>query len=102
MTQKHTPGPWHLGQDRNYEAALVAENGETVARAAWTGGSGCELEIDKAADARLIAAAPELLEALEAARDTLKAHQMDYADSGYLTAIEDAEAAIARARGETA
>ena len=41
----------------------------------------------------------ELLEALEAARDTLKAYQMDYADSGYLTAIEDVEAAIAKAKG---
>lgn len=67
MTAKHTPGPWEIGQTCSYETALVAKSGITVAFAAWDGGSGCHLEIENPADARLIAAAPELLEALELA-----------------------------------
>ncbi len=58
----HTPGPWLFGQNSTYETALVGPNGESVAEAAWTGGSGCELRVRNDADANLIAAAPELLE----------------------------------------
>jgi len=58
VTVTHTPGPWSMGQTGCYETALVSPNA-VVAFAAWDGGSGCHLEIKNAADARLIAAAPD-------------------------------------------
>lgn len=56
----HTPGPWKLGRTSCYETALLASDGTYVAFAAWDGGSGCHLEIQNDADARLIASAPTL------------------------------------------
>ena len=62
----HTPGPWEFRDNGFGEEELVsAGTGQLVAFAAWTGGSGCELRIDNPWDKSLIAAAPELLEALE-------------------------------------
>lgn len=66
MSAPHTPGPWVMGQTANYEEALVASHsGDMVAYAAWDGGSSCHLKIENEANARLIAAAPDLLDALE-------------------------------------
>lgn len=62
METKHTEGPWEMGQNGCYEAALVARHsGLMVAEAAWDGGSGCHLKIANPADERLIVASPELL-----------------------------------------
>lgn len=56
---KHTPGPWALevieGDDIGYDVAIVAPDNRTVAEF----GTGYEL-----ADAKLMAAAPEMLSAL--------------------------------------
>ena len=56
----HTPGPWYsaptAGHDMHGQSAIASEaNGKTVA-----------IAYDGKADARLIAAAPEMLEALRA------------------------------------
>lgn len=59
-----TPGPWVMDQTDTYETALVSGDGRVVASAAWDGGSGCHLKVSDA-NARLIAAAPDLLAALE-------------------------------------
>jgi hypothetical protein len=48
------------------------------------------------ANARLIAAAPELLETLEAVTDALAGHELN---NGDVSAINKARAAIAKARG---
>ena len=64
MSTEHTPGPWKMGFNFTNEQAIIGKDGVVVADASWTGGSGCELSIDNPADAKLIAAAPELLEAL--------------------------------------
>ena len=58
---KHTDGPWMAGEMPSGNWDIVAENGDgaTLARA------------KNAANAALIAAAPELLEALEACYETL-------------------------------
>ena len=53
MTTKHTPGPWKIGALESGQAAVDGANGEEV-----TG-------FVSIPDAHLIAAAPELLEALE-------------------------------------
>lgn len=56
MKKRHTPGPWRIGQDK---ALIVAgPHGLHIARAAQVGMPNCE------ANARLIAAAPDLLAAL--------------------------------------
>jgi hypothetical protein len=53
-----------MGINFTGEEAIIGPNGQVVADASWTGGSGCKLTIDNEADANLIAAAPDLLEAL--------------------------------------
>lgn len=93
MTTKHTPGPW-----------TAAGHGQVIAHArlpAWRtladvyGVHGDEEQAD--ADARLIAAAPDLLAACEHVRDTIREF-LPTVMSEDLTAIE---AAIAKAKGET-
>ena len=91
-TAKHTPGPWEAnkrgigshGQFDGYEIQTTATKedfSKTVVEPA----------IMKNADARLIAAAPELLEALEAIAMT---------QEGKEDMRSIARAAIAKARGE--
>jgi hypothetical protein len=58
MTTKHTAGPWHIAR---FEASTVEIRNERGLIVAEVGDSSVEDE----ADARLIAAAPELLEALD-------------------------------------
>lgn len=61
QTFKHTPGPWQLNLPCTDEVvADYGGNDVSIAR-----------NISNEADARLIAAAPELLEALEMVRDAV-------------------------------
>lgn len=90
---KHTPGPWHTGG--KLDAIVYAPDGYAVA--------GCQTyhglrdEACTAANARLIAAAPELLEAL----DMMERHFSRYDDTHNNLVLEQARAAIAKATGET-
>jgi hypothetical protein len=52
------------------------------------------------ANARLIAAAPELYEALAQARQVLATYRPDGEPTFYMEAVWNAEAALAKARGE--
>lgn len=63
----HTPGPWHV-ENRIH---VKAENGWLVATASVPSGRVGSWGINPADNARLIAAAPDLLAALIAARNTL-------------------------------
>lgn len=86
---KFTPGPWKIGAPPpNGEQTIGAQQGLMVAVA--TTGSGVPTE----ANARLIAAAPDLLEALIDAVCALECCGKDY------PAAEKARAAIAKARGD--
>ena len=97
MTTKHTPGPWHfgvetIGQTIDHAANYIcAANTNTIVCA----------DIDSADDARLIAAAPDLLAALQelvAEWDWLQAAE-DHR-TGYTldtNGVQMARAAIARA-----
>jgi hypothetical protein len=63
-TQEHTPGPWAANKDGRVHSTTATEwsrnfNCEIAAYVAHTGGP------DHAANARLIAAAPDLLAVLE-------------------------------------
>jgi hypothetical protein len=86
---KHTPGPWKIGAYESGQMAVDGANGEEV-----TGFISPE-------DACLIAAAPELLEAL------LMMTEGTHADGGQITmprtgAVRAAFDAIAKATGEKA
>lgn len=99
MSTKHTPGPWTVNPHFNHGAEV-----RSLASVAWCsvasthGASGSQV-IDVAearANARLIAAAPDLLEALEAAHGYLVMMGTDHAD--HIRGV--CRAAIAKAKGK--
>lgn len=89
MTHKtnHTPGPWSVGGP--YDHMLMTARGELIASTAL-------MSKNHKADARLIAAAPDLLAALESITEHFRANG-DPTASDLMSA---GRAAIARARGE--
>ena len=88
---KHTPGPWEVNIDAIGDIFISGANSEYVAE---IGSSE-----DKAAmnDANLIAAAPELLEALKYFLDVYEQEEWVSNEIGY--AADIALAAIAKAEG---
>ena len=59
---KHTPGPWtHYDDSKSTHRHEIVALGKTVARVYCTNGR----EIEDAANAQLISAAPQMLEALQ-------------------------------------
>ena len=91
---KHTPGPWRMRDTiKNYKVIELGARG--IAQVACNDPQGH-------ANARLISAGPELLQALEALRDrALKdAYDKGLDDSAPIYAfIQDATDAIIKARG---
>lgn len=86
MTTKHTPGPWKVSYTKI--SVITAENGAVIAKVNKIDGL-----VNLQANARLIAAAPELLEALIECLDC----EFSVTDRA---AINKARAAIAKATGE--
>lgn len=84
--QKHTPGEWFWRDDVNTGEYDLSPG---VLTTNLTDGTPWGDEIDRA-NARLIAAAPEMLEALKLARDALGAN----------AARDTVDAAIAKATGQ--
>ena len=110
---RHTPGPWReCGADRGgCQCNMVWSEADDIVVAVavdafnvnYTAGCGCDEETAKG-NARLIAAAPDLLAALEMAsmfvnRDDMVFSQGDHGDRIYV--LDVISAAIARARGES-
>lgn len=109
---KHTPGPWTIGgsfSTENIHPALTIESpfGQVAAIVA----ENCDDDDQVYADARLIAAAPDLLESLVRVEARLTAAARAFYGTGKRSALqeafrdwkEDAElarAAIAKATGE--
>ena len=92
---QHTPGPWHLSEcaGQTTDAGICAESGLHITD---VGGYGMRDDQNEA-NARLIAAAPELLAALEC----LVAVGNPSADPLVMfAATEKARAAIAKALGQ--
>ncbi len=91
---KHTPGPWKALQTRDKSGWTIAsvDNGELCDPVVWEQGG-----IDHEPNARLIAAAPALLGALEQAA-YLAARRERPSSETYATIIEIARAAIALAK----
>lgn len=104
-TTQHTAGPWSLDKDwdpfDNRTWAIFDDFGTTIAHVeSWDGDEQTEKQAD--ANARLIAAAPQMLEALRAALDAMG----DYYDATDAAGVDGANihdiitAAITTATGE--
>ena len=85
MTKQHTPGPWHVEPAPNRVHFAVRNDGVHVVTG-WREG---------AANARLIAAAPDLLAALKAASGSIDDCGMSLEAYGNL--IDQIDAAITKA-----
>ncbi len=91
MQTTHTPGPWYASLD-----GLNADGGIRQARTNKIVASGIEVGLEEGiANARLIAAAPDLLAALE-----LAIPMIDRYAAGSATVLDTMRSAIAAARGE--
>lgn len=100
---KHTPGPWKVDKELSSRSGewLISKDagsrGRGIAIAETRPGTGCELD-----DARLIAAAPELLDALREALDCIRVYAPDYMHGmPRKHYVSQARAAIAKALGES-
>ena len=93
---EHTPGPWHVHQSKL--GTVLSPKDETVALV------GGDVDGSPVANARLIAAAPALLAALEAILDVLKPDSLGYlqGDVNLLTCehMIQAREAIKEVKGE--
>ena len=69
MGAKHTPGPWRI--DSKDDSHVVAGHGPATMSVAVASFSGVSPDDEDKANARLIAAAPDLLEALEELENVL-------------------------------
>lgn len=100
----HTQGPWRLNAGNSIEIMGGCIPNKAIARALCGGMTGIKLD-EAEANARLIAAAPELLKALEELWQTVKVaiYTGDWKVDGACDPESDlnrARAAIAKARGE--
>ncbi|MBQ0262541.1 MULTISPECIES: hypothetical protein [Providencia] len=89
MEFKHSPAPWHLRDGINERSILVDDNYNVIF---------ASLDDIKKEDADLIAAAPELLEALIELTESAKEAIDGLGDLS--DAIDTAKAAIAKALGQ--
>ena len=98
MTDQHTPGPWTTDVVRftNYTLRIIKAGTDWIAHV-HTQSTESDIPRD-VSNAHLIAAAPELLDALESAADELDSI-MDWHGIGHPAVLRDARAAIAKARG---
>ena len=91
---KHTPGPWETLPDGDTFFIRVSDKAKPIAKLTWA----CIRRAELKANARLIAAAPELLEALEDALACLE--RLEDKDGAYrVTCIQQCKQAIAKAKG---
>ena len=94
---KHTPGPWRTKREGFSTVYVEARiDGGLIQEVAACGPTEAGRD-QQEANARLIAAAPELLEAL---RGIMKLDE-DLCSEGSIEALDKARAAIAKATGET-
>lgn len=100
MSTKHTPGPWKAGPPATglnpSEHRYIHAGGELVARASAGYAPNHRLAGQLDANARLIAAAPELLAAAKAALDFISSMPGDMGEleNQLATAIDKAEGVL--------
>lgn len=88
---KHTPGPWRVSEGNGYNSSLYVMAGE-AAEICEVFDDSEEMALPDKANACMIAAAPELYEALKWCADALQEVGVAYAP---------AEAALAKAEGRS-
>ena len=94
MEAKHTPGPWNIVESNKIdEEAHIQTDLKSICRM-WI-----QMDSQDMANARLIAAAPELLEALTAMVAIWEGPR-ELAALRFAKSVIDARAAIAKATGE--
>jgi hypothetical protein len=94
---KFTPGPWVTFDSNNAGTGISTEAGASFATA-WSSGGVPLLEFPHAANARLIAAAPDLYEALMRCLNFIENNESEFGET--LDSGDCARSAIAKARGE--
>lgn len=115
MMSKHTPGPWRVEIEK--EKRFDSRTGEPTHGLTWHKIKDGELSVTcfvetglglsdaEKSNIRLIAAAPEMLEALEVVKECLASIDVDVMGRSCRQEFEKAEAyiddAIAKARGES-
>jgi hypothetical protein len=87
---KFTPGPWRHVAEGGWDG-VMAPGGMVV----------CKLVLNEPRNANLIAAAPEIYAALHHAETVMMIVQPRSHMREYLAALEQARAALAKARGES-
>jgi len=94
VNAKHTPGPWKSERGSgDYGRNITCDNGRRIIAETI-----CS---DHEANAHLIAAAPDLLEALQAIKDRLEiSEELDYLLNAKWLCIDDAKQAITKAEGK--
>ncbi len=104
VTAQHTPGPWKYERFQTTADTWLIERRDSgrksfIAETHCTLGHGGNAE----ANARLIAAAPELLAALEACEKhmTHSLVELNQGNGGMVSATHRARAAVAKAKGLT-
>lgn len=107
MTSNHTPGPWKALEYNELSGFVLVSDNAEIAHIHESNHSNPDTG---KANARLIATAPDLLEALEqllADHPVLRTHPIGapnsrarHAHEGAIRAYDNARAAIAKARGE--
>lgn len=91
--KQHTPGPWRAGDDCGEVNKVIAEDGTIICDAS-DHGSGVEDAGERAANARMLAAAPEMLEKLKEA-----AQHGEITEGRYRRWLLDAQRIITKAEG---
>lgn len=97
---KHTPGPWEVDRNSTHAGAIanifhcLGNDWVEVWSKEWP-----DSEEIQEANARLIAAAPELLLALEMSIDALRERAEGYGEPDHADDLKRALAAIAKAKG---
>ena len=94
---KHTAGPWIAHCSGDGFIFIERDFGNSKAHPEWMVASIQSYQKEDVANARLIAAAPELLEALQKARSALVMEGHHPGNSGVTIAVD---AAIAKATGK--
>ena len=97
MKTQHTPGPWKINKKYSFSVETLSDGQGINIIAECSDPDGIRSAGEDSANAKLIAAAPDLLAALEAIIKMIG----PYAGQGRMdTEISAARAAIAKARGE--